>query len=150
MLSPRSSGWTVPPQRRNEARMTDTNPRASGPRQDRIPSLMPTAYRVIPPGDGEIIERVIDWPRSPGYDAIRALITPLLYGADLEHVTVLHDDNRTDMFVDEIGKIKQLQRNDRATVIYRTNWLTQHPTADPESLPAIYGPAVLFLRRIWY
>lgn len=84
-----------------------------------------------------------------GYDALRALLTPLLDGGNLERVNVLHGGIYTDMFVDEIGLLKQLPRNEPATAIYRNNWLTQHPGTDPEVLPAIYGAAVLFEARVW-
>ena len=63
---------------------------------------------------------------------------------------VLHEGRPTDMCVGEdsayIGNI----RNDDATKIYRANWMSQHPKTDPESLPAVYGPAVLVDRRVWW
>ena len=73
----------------------------------------------------------------------------LLDDAVMEHVAVLYQDRPADMFVDEIGAIKSLPRNEAATAIYRANWLKQHPRTDPESLDAIYGPAVLFHRIVW-
>lgn len=90
-----------------------------------------------------------DLPPEPGYHALKAIINPLLDG-ELEHVTVLHEDERRDMFVDENGVLKELPRNEAATAIYRNNWLTQHPDAAPEDLSAIYGTAVLFSRRVWF
>jgi hypothetical protein len=54
------------------------------------------------------------------------------------------------MFVDEMGLPKNLPRNEKATEIYRNNWLTQHPGADPDSLPHIAGTAVIFSRRVWF
>lgn len=62
-----------------------------------------------------------------------------------EHVAVLYKGHRRDMFVGETSAINDRHiRNVRATEIYRNNWLTRHPGTDPESLPAISGPAVLF------
>jgi hypothetical protein len=98
----------------------------------------------------------VDWPPEPGYDKLRALLTPLLDGADLEHVTVLADFcggadyKRADMFVDETSVLKGLPENGAATAIYRRNWMMQHPEQDPETLPAIAGPAILFERRVWF
>lgn len=74
---------------------------------------------------------------------------PLLDGGDLEHVSVLFGGRRADMFVDDRGIEKDLPRNEAATAIYRANWLSRHPGADPESIPAIYGLAVLFDRIVW-
>lgn len=111
---------------------------------------MKTAYTIYRVGHASGEYHEIDWPEEPGYDKIKALIEPLLDDNPLEHVTVLYDGERADMFVDEMGAMKPLPVNERATVIYRTNWLTQHPKADPDSLPAIHGTAILFHRRVWY
>ena len=83
-------------------------------------------------------------------DALRAVVEPMLYGGRLEHVSVLHEGRPTDMFVGEDSAYAGNVRNDKATKIYRANWMDQHPTTDPESLPAIYGPAVLVDRRVWF
>jgi hypothetical protein len=62
-----------------------------------------------------------------------------------EHVAVLHGGERRDMFVGETSAINGRHiRNIRATEIYRNNTLTQSPGVDPESLPTISGPALLF------
>ena len=110
---------------------------------------MKTTYRIFRI-DGKATAGVVDWPKEPGYDKIAALIKPLLGGHDLEHVTVLHDGERRDMFVHDEGPLPALPPTDRATAIYRTNWMTQHPSADPESLPWIAGTAILFDRRVWF
>lgn len=94
--------------------------------------------------------REVDLAKEPGYLALKTVLTPLLDGADLEHVSVLFEGRRADMFVDEIGANKGLPRNEPATTIYRANWLAQRPEERPESLPAIYGPAVVFARRVWF
>jgi len=92
-----------------------------------------------------------DLPAEPGYDALKQLIGPLIDGEPLEHVTVLHEGERRDMFVDENSALTGLPRNEAATAIYRNNWLTRHPGADPESIPAIYGTAILFPdRQVWF
>lgn len=105
-----------------------------------------TIYRV-----GKEPERAVaELPADPGYLRLKAIINPLLGGAELEHVSVLHAGGRLDMFVDECGSINGLLRNEPATVIYRNNWLTQHPDTAPESIAAIYGTAILFDRRVWF
>lgn len=100
--------------------------------------------------------RDLDMPREPGYAALRQLLAPLLDKGPLERVAVLADfdggDNfePTDMFVDENGHLKSLPRNEDATAIYRRAALLRHPEIDPESIPFIVGPAVLFSRRVWF
>jgi hypothetical protein len=55
-----------------------------------------------------------------------------------------------DMFVDDIAGMKDLPRNELATELYRAEYLANHPDADPEPLPVIYGSAVLFDEQIWF
>lgn len=94
------------------------------------------------------------------YKSLRAILTPLLDGGDLEHVTVLASFDgkeplgRMDMFFDETSEIKELPRNEFATKLYRQAAMMGRrpgvkPPKDPDELPAIYGPAVLFESRVW-
>lgn len=111
-----------------------------------------TSYQIIPPGDAAAPQVTVRWPKKPGYQLIKALVEPHLGGEPMEHVTVLCRGKRSDMFVSELGRLQlttraPLPRNERATAIYRTNW---HPGTDPELLPWIAGPAVLFFRRVWF
>jgi GNAT superfamily N-acetyltransferase len=108
-----------------------------------------TPYGIYLPGKAEPERRDVDWPHDPGYDRIRDLIRPLLDGGKLEHVTVLHNGKPADMFVDEDFQDKGLPRNDAATAIYRAYSLKCQPGTDPETLPAIAGPAIIFERRVW-
>ncbi len=114
-----------------------------------LKALIPTTFTGLP-----ILGRpkkvTVDLPRSPGLIVLRAVVEPLLYGGALEHVSVLHEGKPTDMFVGEDSAYVGNVRNDKATEIYRANWMDQHPKADPESLPAIYGPAVLVDRQVWF
>jgi hypothetical protein len=48
-----------------------------------------------------------------------------------------------------MGALKRLPRNDAATKIYRNGFLSNRPNHDPEKLPYIAGPAVVFLRSVW-
>jgi len=115
---------------------------------------MKTKYTIFKPGDGAVEHGEIDWPKDPGYDRIKALVEPLIGGEPLEHVAVLHNGRRADMFVSELGHMCLATRgplplNDRATAIYRNNWMAQHPSDAPGSLPAIAGVAILFDRIVW-
>jgi len=105
--------------------------------------------------DGSMSFHMFEWPEEPGYDRIDALIKPILdedrSGAEIEHVTYLGDDGeRADMFVDEMGALAHLPRNELATHFYRRAALAADPRLDPEQLPAIYGTACLFSRRVWF
>lgn len=116
---------------------------------------MKIEYTVFRPGDGAVERGEVDWPKDPAYKTIKALVEPLLgEGEPLEHVTVLWQGKRADMFVSEYAHMvlatrAPLPRNDRATDIYRTNWMSQHPDQDPETLPTIAGTAILFHRIVW-
>lgn len=112
-----------------------------------------TVYRT----DGTMSCGEVDWPENPSLRQIEAVVEPLI-GGELEHVRVLdpakveadeigRDDYR-DLFVDEMGHQKSKSRNDRATVIYRANWLRAEG-GEAEELPWIAGDAVLFDRVIW-
>ena len=120
--------------------------------------LIDTDYLLIQP-NSHLTPGMVQWPMEPGYDAISQLVTPLLDGAQLEHVRVwLTPDYKpnqagayTDMFVDDMGLLKGLPINSLATKIYRANILTHDPKlAATMELPFIHGPAVLFSRRVWY
>lgn len=88
------------------------------------------------------------------YFRLAELLEPIV-GGGIEHVTVLADFNggedfkRADMFVNEVGMLLDCIRNEEATAIYRRNALMHHGVTDPESLPYIAGPAVLFRDIVW-
>lgn len=101
--------------------------------------------------DGTEEKRELDWPQEPDYFTISVFASPILgAGRPIEHVTVLHDGQYTDMFVDECGLLDNLPRNEKATAIYRNNVLTNEPGTDPDSLPHIAGTAILMSRRVWF
>ncbi len=105
-------------------------------------------------------QRTVDLPEKPDYRALCNLIEALLDPERREpiervNVYLVNEDRYTDMFVSEEGKIAKtwrapLPRNEDATVIYRANIVAHKPSTDPESLPFIVGPAVLFSRRVWF
>jgi hypothetical protein len=99
--------------------------------------------------DGSVTLHSAEMSRPPTLDQIYAAVLPHLNGADSEHVSVLHRGRRADMFVNGNGRAFRLPRNDNATAVYRCNWLTRYPTADPEAMPYIVGPAVLFDQIVW-
>jgi hypothetical protein len=112
--------------------------------------LIPTKRTFLPALDGSRSEETIEVPQAPNRDQLRALVEPLLDGQRLEHVAVLWDDKRCSMFVGETSTIDGLPFNAEATKVYRNNWMTRHPDADPDELPEIRGPAVLFDRNVWF
>ena len=104
--------------------------------------------------DGSTRSGFVQWPRNPGLALIKQLVLPLLGDHEpLEQVAVLYKDRPADMFVSELGHLEldtrpPLPRNDAATDIYRAHWRGKYPGDDPERLPWIAGPAVLFTNRI--
>lgn len=115
--------------------------------------LFPTRYLVIT-ADGFRSEHEVQWPYEPGYKLLSATILPHLRavrpGAHLEHVGVLFEGMPADMFVDDMGAVVELAVNPEATKIYRTAWLGRYPLTNPETMHAIYGPAIVFRRRVWF
>jgi hypothetical protein len=111
---------------------------------------IPTKYRVFSEA-GTFADHEILMDEKPSYDDLRSLVEPHLGGARLMHVRVLCPllGAWTDMFVDEMGALRRLPRNDDATRIYRNGFLSKRPDDDPEKLPYIAGTAVVFLRQVW-
>jgi hypothetical protein len=111
---------------------------------------IPTKYRVFSAA-GTVADHEILMDEKPRYDDLRNLVEPHLAGARLMHVRVLCPllGEWTDMFVDEMGALRRLPRNEAATKIYRHGILSKRPNDDPEKLPYIAGAAVVFLRQVW-
>lgn len=109
---------------------------------------MITTYTVIKV-DGTLEQHEIDIPQDPGYSTLREIVVPHLGGHPMEHVSVLYDGKPADMFVDSDGQMRGLDRNVVATQIYRSYTLSKQ-FIDPEELPDVVGPAVLFDRRVWF
>lgn len=120
---------------------------------------IPTRMRILRT-DHPPIERTEPLPAEPSLDMLKRLITPLLDGGDLERVAVLNDFDGghnwqpTDMFVDESGALKHLPKNPEATTIYRRATMLGRTGAPiprhPDQLPAIFGTAIVFDRRVWF
>lgn len=87
---------------------------------------------------------------EPDYEELVAALSPIFGRRTYEHVSVWYEGHAADMFVDELGHPKGLQRNDAATKIYRAATLARQPGTDPESMPCIVGPAILFTERVWF
>lgn len=109
-------------------------------------TIQMTVY--LPDGSERVVET--DLPPRPNLHQLKEVMAPYFPNAYTEHVNVLVGSCYTDMFVDEDGLTKNLPRNEKATAIYRNNWLTQHPNTNPESMACIVGPAVVFSDRVWY
>jgi hypothetical protein len=110
--------------------------------------LIKTKWRVIRPGGLDSPEFSGELEREPSYDTLKVILEPFFPGANFEHVSVWADYgsgrqfSALDMFVDDVGLLKRLPRNEEATTMYR------RANQNPEDL--IYGPAVLFSRRVWF
>lgn len=88
-----------------------------------------------------------DWPADPGYDRIKEYlhqIEPSFRKRGFEHVSVWFNNQRADMFVDEIGALIGLPLNTAATTIYQAG------PGGPRHSGLIFGPAVIFNGRIWF
>jgi len=95
--------------------------------------------------DGKIEWTTHDLPDVPEYDDVKRVVSPII--PDFEHVTVLWQDKRTDMFIDELGVVKGLPINAFATGVYYTASIVAGRQISPNP---ICGPAVLFNERIWF
>lgn len=117
-------------------------------------TTMKTTFHILS-ADGTKETREVDWPVAPIYAQLHDLLLPLLgEGEPLEHVAVLHEGHRADMFVSELGHLPMkwrgpMPRNEQATTIYRNNTMVRSPNTDPETLSWIAGPAILFDRIVW-
>jgi hypothetical protein len=54
------------------------------------------------------------------------------------------------LFVDDLAIEKDLSHNERAAAIYRENYPRKHSNFDPESMPYVAAPAVLFDESVWF
>ena len=100
--------------------------------------------------DGTVIEGTATMSVPPTLGELKHVVEPHVSG-DMEHMYVWNDrapNHRGDMFVDEVGQLKGLPRNEAATATYRKAWV-QATGDDPESLPWIAGTAVLFDETVW-
>jgi hypothetical protein len=109
------------------------------------------AYRVLKP-DGTTTKHTAEMTIEPTYRELKAAVQPHLDGGEILHVAILKrngHDRAADMFVDEMGVLKKLPRNEKATQFYRASWLKRHPKTDPETMPHIAGVAVVFEETVW-
>jgi hypothetical protein len=115
--------------------------------------LIETTYEIIPP-QGEIEFYSVKLEGDPGYKKLCQTLDPIFGPHQWEHVSVLWEEKPADMFVDENGRFKNLEFNQRASEIYWANWLmrfgdTPKVRAELISSP-IGGKAVLFHRKVWF
>lgn len=108
---------------------------------------MRTLYEVLRPGRLPELQEC-ELGAEPSYEELKNLIEPLLDGAWLEHVSVLYRGQRTDMFVDEEGLLKNLPLNPLATKIYHT--IGHAKGMDMAGASPIVGTAIVFHRRVWF
>jgi hypothetical protein len=118
-------------------------------------STMALVMHIYRPGIEAPEIRVVELNGKPScwalYDLLRG---DDLLGADamIEHVPILVDGERRDMFVDEGGLLKGLLRNDSATGIYQAAVSNaEHPELNMSDAAWMVGVAVLFPgRRVWF
>jgi hypothetical protein len=108
-----------------------------------------TRYRVFTVS-GLSVDHEVLMERNPIHEELFDLVEPHLGGASPMHIRVLcpYTNVWTDMFIDNMAALKRLPRNEEATKIFRNGYLAKRPNDDPEKLPYIAGPAVVFLRPI--
>jgi hypothetical protein len=113
---------------------------------------MNVTFQIIPPR-GPIEQGAVDWLSAPPTDAIRAVVLPILQADQplarhMEHVAVLFNDQRADMFVDEDFNENGSEPNPRATEIYHA--ASKASGASLADAPIIRGTAILFSTRVWF
>lgn len=86
----------------------------------------------VPPRNKEIMQGLID-----------------LMGRPMHRLEILLSNGKFDLFVDDFAMIECSVRNERATTLYRHYELSLYPRSDPEGMPCICGPAILFSDPVW-
>lgn len=127
---------------------------------------MNTRLIVLHPS-GQQVKTTVDLPERPKYGDLSNVMRRFLgtysdpRGGEpvaelMEHVSVLVDGERRDMFVCELGDCKLRTRgplpfNPQASALMRAVTLAERPDADPDTLAKVCGVAVLFDgRRVWF
>jgi hypothetical protein len=96
-------------------------------------------FQVIPTDDADPIRR--GSAMISNSDDLQRVVGPHLGGGTMQGIEI---SDSCHLYVDDLAIPKELPRNERATAIYRSRYLARHPSFDPEALPFIAGPAVLF------
>ncbi len=116
---------------------------------------MPTTIMRFIPVEGDVRDIPVELAEDPGLLPLRSIIEPLLAGQRMEHVAVLFEGERRDMFVGEVSSLDPF--NPRATAIYHNATRVAiecgqiSAASRPEPWPRIGGPAVLFPQhRVWF
>jgi len=111
---------------------------------------MLTKYIVIPP-EGEVLVFEAELDDAPSPESIGELCSSHIAGrAERVRVFCIGSYTYTDMFVGRNSAIDGSPVNAIATAIYRHNAALHDKSVDPETLPSIYGVAVLFDRPVWF
>jgi hypothetical protein len=112
---------------------------------------MKTDLLIYRPGVDEPESVSVEMAEEPTYSQISDQITPILKTNRIEHVAVLFNGKRADMFVDECGAIglrnrEPLPINEAATKIYHA--ASRRRGADMTDAAKIHGVAVVVANRI--
>lgn len=122
-----------------------------------------TSYVVFYP-DGTTAGGLVDLPERPRFEAIKAIVEPIIFPPGtpdlpksrpdeperkwVEHVTVLCDGGRRDLFCDEDFRQRGSPPNPAAHRIYANNTAAQGLPVD--GVPPMMGICVLFGRQVWF
>jgi hypothetical protein len=78
------------------------------------------------------------------------MLGPVFGGSPFLRIVVEVDGRRVDMFVDECGGLKRLQRNMIASNLYAAAYLRANPDSQLDTeAELVCGPAALFDRIVW-
>lgn len=126
---------------------------------------MRTAITVLHP-DGRREAMEIDLPEKPSYGKLARAMRPFLgeyinrigylLPELMERLPALVKGEERDLVVCELGEVALSGRdplpfNHEATKLHRAVTLAERPSADPDTLAKVCGPAVLFTdRKIWF
>lgn len=102
-------------------------------------------FHIYRPGHSQEGKGVMLWTGS--FQDIRGKINELVDG-QYEHVAVLFNGRRADMFVEE-HSAGSMPVNELATKIYHASSLSRDPKADTSTWPKVYGPAIVFDEIVW-
>src|SRR5262245_31118206 len=108
-------------------------------------------YQLIPADKHQPIRRgTVVMSAKPAWEELDLFVADHLDCCTPMKVGLIISNEERDMFIDGIASMKELPRNELATSLYRANYLAKHPGTDPEKLPFICGPAILFDEQVWF
>ncbi len=108
---------------------------------------MLTTLYIYRPGSAKPTVETVDLPEKPNLHLLHGVLDKHI-GVELEHVSVLWEGRRADMFVGERSALDGSPVNSAATDIYHA--ATKARGGRLAGAPRIYGNAVVFDRLVWF